>query len=91
MVDFVTFKSNDELPTVEMHCESMFWVDQAESFFNFLIAQGFIISERDLADYYAERAEEMKDLRSNTRTPSELELTMKAELVSAESEGGLTD
>lgn len=91
MVEFVTFKTSDELPSVEMKCDSTFWVEQAETFFNFLVAQGFVLSEKDLAEFYVERAEDMGDLRSNTRVPSQQEIELKRALDSAVSEGGETD
>jgi hypothetical protein len=40
MVDCVTFKSGDDLPAVEIRCSNMFWVEQAESFFNFFTSSG---------------------------------------------------
>ena len=42
------------------------WADQASMFIRFLHAQGFALSERHLADYYEQLAEEWGDIRSNT-------------------------
>lgn len=42
------------------------WMDQADTFIYFLLAQGFIVTEQALSDYFAEKAEEVGDLRSNT-------------------------
>ena len=41
------------------------WTDQARDFYQFLLSQGFILSEKDLADYYVEAANEMGNLRCN--------------------------
>jgi len=45
------------------------WETQADCFFRFLLSQGFILSEKDMSDFFLTRASEMSDLRSNYRDP----------------------
>jgi hypothetical protein len=57
--------------------EAHIWTKQTDVFFHFLLAQGFVVSEQDLADFFQEKANSMTDLRSNTHVKTELELRMK--------------
>jgi hypothetical protein len=61
----VTFSSNDEDSSLSMECNSIDWTGQADTFLLFLLAQGFIVSEKMLSRYFEEKAKEIKDLRSN--------------------------
>ncbi len=77
----VVFKSNDSYtgrPVKMKLIDAETWTEQADVFFHFLLAQGFIVSEQDLADLFQEKADGMSDLRSNTHVKTELELRMKA-------------
>lgn len=73
------YKCSDNLdPTVTIKnssTDSCSWSDQARDFFHFLLAQGFILSENDLANYYKNAAEEMMDLRSNTKKKNKVAKT----------------
>ena len=63
----VKFIANDfQRVTIESD-EMDIWTEQCDLFFQFLLAQGFILSERDVAAYFTERADEMKNYRSNNR------------------------
>jgi len=50
---------------VEMSGLSPDWSDQANLFFRFLVAQGFMLSERDIAEYFTEQANEVGNIRDN--------------------------
>ena len=72
----VTFTAVDDFgftevgtSAVNMVCQAESWNEIADTFFHFLLAQGYIVSETDLAHYFADKADEMKDLRSNIRPP----------------------
>ena len=60
------YKNDSETSiTIEGSLDSYSWVDQAKDFYSFLVAQGYILSESDLAECYQNFAEEIGDLRSN--------------------------
>jgi hypothetical protein len=64
----VNFSSNDEGSSVYISTgEGEVWTEQADLFFNFLLVQGFIVTERMISRYFKAKAKEMKDLRSNKR------------------------
>lgn len=67
MIDTVVFSSNDCSGGVTIQCNGKTWTEQAGAFFNFLLAQGFIISEQHLAEFYADRAEEIGSFRDNIK------------------------
>lgn len=66
--DTITFSSENSAlrESMSMSCRGTTWDIQASIFFRFLLAQGFYLSEKTLGEYYLERSEEVKDLRSNS-------------------------
>jgi hypothetical protein len=63
------FNDFGEDTKVKMECQHEDWKGIANTFYHFLLAQGYLVSEKALADYYQDRADEMGDLRSNIRMP----------------------
>jgi hypothetical protein len=58
--------SDAEMSLRDGECDT--WQEQAGLFFRFLLAQGFILSEHDLATYFYDQGNEMKNLRANHQT-----------------------
>lgn len=56
---------NDEGDTIDMSTEEETWPEIADMFFSFMQARQFIVTERDMANYFSERADEMGNLRAN--------------------------
>jgi len=48
--------------------EAVTWRSQSDLFFKFLLAQGFILSEHDLATHFYEVGNDMRAMRSNHQT-----------------------
>lgn len=65
MYKFEFKNTSDSSITIEGSPESYSWMDQAKDFYYFLVAQGYLVSESDLAECYQDLAEAIGDLRSN--------------------------
>lgn len=70
----VSFICNDGMTEVAVNAfnndEHRTWDSQADLFFRFLLAQGYVLSEVDLASFYIDRADQMVDCRSNIKFPN---------------------
>ena len=51
--------------SVELSGESDYWKVQAELFFRFLLAQGFMVTEKMMMDFFHDRALEVNMGRAN--------------------------
>lgn len=55
------------ITTVGRDSQDETWMDQADLFYEFLIGQGFIVTEIQLSQYFMDKAVEIMDLRSNIK------------------------
>jgi hypothetical protein len=59
----------EQTEVVTMTGRSDFWTEQTDLFFRFLLAQGFLVSESDLAEFFSDKAYEIGALRANDTEP----------------------
>ena len=63
----------EQIEVVTVTGRSDTWTEQADLFFRFLLAQGFMVSENDLAEFFLEKADEIGQNRANTYLEDEPE------------------
>jgi len=62
----VTFTAEDsQFSSTQKRGEANTWTEQCDMFFEFLLGQGFIVSETSVANHFQARADDMGDFRSN--------------------------
>ena len=64
-------KDYDDGEYVKVTTQEITWPEICDTFFRFMRASGYIISERDVAEHFENRAEEVGDLFSNDRADFE--------------------
>ena len=55
----------EQIEVVTVTGRSDTWTEQADLFFRFLLAQGFMVSENDLAEFFLEKADEIGQNRAS--------------------------